>query len=653
MAELGMPACWQTAEKWLTQRGNIRPVPVSLPGKVGKKDWGLSSYTADPGKGFWKDYPSRLLPVRPGTRVRVPALRRMCVEAGGQWTIHQKQGAEKAVNFLQEGAPAYQSKYLKPLSLSNAPSIIEYGNIFTTTLSEWIEKGFVAGPFLSPPVADFRANSIMAEAQKDKVRPILNMSSPKNQSFNSNVDKTAVPKTHQSSAKKFSQTLLAVGKGAIISKMDMRDAFKLVPARIADLRLQGFRWLNNYFVDTQQIFGSTPSVSNFDRVAQTVLDIVQSRTSIPDSNVHRTLDDVVCVAQPSTGWCQEFSSVYKSVCGELDIPLAEDCPKLEKAFTNESRGIVLGVMFDANTLMWRLADQKIATLQNDIHNMYAAGHADLKQTERLVGRLNNFGQMSPLLATFRRPMNKFLASFGEDYEILLPVPEDFKDDLEVWYNVITDSKDWLPIPKEVENPPYGALYFTSDAAGGLGREEWSGVASLGHKEEKSFWFVCRGKWPESVYHHADEKGASLASKMTTLELIGLFLPLLSIPEKLSGRNIVLGVDNVSVVFAWENGSVSGDMYASALVRALHITAAFLKCRVFVRHVPRMSSLSSYMADSLTRQSTATAEVWSAVVGADTYGPPAVLWDWLANPYADWELGIRIVNSLKSKITSLM
>jgi hypothetical protein len=131
---------------------------------------------------------------------------------------------------LKDGAPAYQAKYLKPMSLSNAPSIIEYGNIFTTTLSEWIEKGFVAGPFLAPPVAEFRANSLMAEAQKDKVRPILNMSSPKNQSFNSNVDKMTVPKTHQSSAKKFSQTLLAVGKGAIISKMDMRDAFKLVPA---------------------------------------------------------------------------------------------------------------------------------------------------------------------------------------------------------------------------------------------------------------------------------------------------------------------------------------------------------------------------------------------------------------------------------------
>jgi hypothetical protein len=97
--------------------------------------------------------------------------------------------------------------------------------------------------------------------------------------------------------------------------------------------------------------------------------------------VHRTLDDVVCVAQPATGWCQEFSSLYKAVCGELDIPLAEDCLKLEKAFTNETRGIVLGVMFDASTLTWRLTDQKIATLKNSIHDMYMAGQADLKQTE--------------------------------------------------------------------------------------------------------------------------------------------------------------------------------------------------------------------------------------------------------------------------------
>jgi hypothetical protein len=272
-AELGLPADWKITERWLTERGHIRPAEVNAPPKVGKKDWGLANYTADPGSQFWSRYPSRPLPVKPSTRVNVPILKGLCTGASGIWTVHQRRGAKAAISFLERGAPAYQAKYLKPMALSNAPSILEYGNIFTTTLSEWIEKEFVAGPFLSPPVADFRANSLMAEAQKDKVRPILNMSSPKNFSYNSNVDKLAVPKTHQSSAKKFSQTLLAVGKGAVMSKMDMRDAFKLVPARIEDLRLQGFRWLNNYFIDTQQIFGSTPSVSNFDRVAETILAI--------------------------------------------------------------------------------------------------------------------------------------------------------------------------------------------------------------------------------------------------------------------------------------------------------------------------------------------------------------------------------------------
>jgi hypothetical protein len=74
------------------------------------------------------------------------------------------------------------------------------------------------------------------------------------------------------------------------------------------------------------------------------------------------------------------------------------------------------------------------------------------------------------------------------------------------------------------------------------------------------------------------------------------------------EDIILGVDNLGVVFAWENGYAKGDLLASVLVRALGIMAAYLECRVHVRHVPRMTSLGSIMADSLTRASTAKAEV---------------------------------------------
>jgi hypothetical protein len=137
--------------------------------------------------------------------------------------------------------------------------------------------------------------------------------------------------------------------------------------------------------------------------------------------------------------------------------------------------------------------------------------------------------------------------------------------------------------------------------------------------------------------------------MTTLELVGLFLPFLTVPEVVRGRNIVLGVDNLGVVFAWENGYAKGDLLASSLVRALGIVAAYLECRVHVQHVPRLTTLSSIMADNLTRASTATAEVWSALVGVRTAEPPAGLWDWLSDPVLDWELGLKLVDEIKEII----
>jgi hypothetical protein len=48
-----------------------------------------------------------------------------------------------------------------------------------------------------------------------------------------------------------------------MSKFDLLTAYKQVPCRIEDLRLQGFMWLHKYFCETRQIFGGSISVCNF------------------------------------------------------------------------------------------------------------------------------------------------------------------------------------------------------------------------------------------------------------------------------------------------------------------------------------------------------------------------------------------------------
>jgi hypothetical protein len=348
--DLGLPVDWETVEGWCRGETRSYVVPPAAKKKTEIKDWGIKDYSKLVGPGFWSGFPKRPLPRRPATKINTTVLANKIAKARNQWTVHEANTAAAALSSLKNGANAYQIKYLPGAILKNAPSIEQHGNNFTSTLAEWIEKGFVAGPFLYPPVPDFRANVLMAEQQKDKVRPILNLSSPSGESFNDNVDEYKVPKTYQSSARLFGQSLLEVGPGAVMSKMDMRDAFKLVPARIEDLRLQGFCWLGAFFIDTQQIFGGSPSVANFDQVAEMVLNITKSETGLKHAKIHRTLDDVACVARPGDGECQRFTNAYRRVCGELGVPLAEDCPLREKAFSNECQGTVLGVEFNSDRL---------------------------------------------------------------------------------------------------------------------------------------------------------------------------------------------------------------------------------------------------------------------------------------------------------------
>jgi len=270
---------------------------------------------------------------------------------------------------------------------------------------------------------------------------------------------------------------------------------------------------------------------------------------------------------------------------------------------------------------------------------------DLMTAEELHGRLDNFGQMAPFLQAYKRPLNDYLASFEENYNILLPVPKELIEDLRVWAAMAISATNWQPIEHQLRRPPEDSLKFVSDAAGGTGNEKWAGVASLGLTDDGGYWFLCTGKWPPVVLTEKDEKGAALASKTTMLETIGLLLPLLMAPDEVRGRNGILGVDNIAVYFAWENRSSKGDKLSSCLIRALHVVSAYLECRVFVEHIPRCSTKASSLADSLTRESSATMECWDKVKATRREYIPDTLMDWLKDPKVDWNLGIKLIRDI--------
>ncbi len=347
-----------------------------------------SNYNESQSEAFWQHFPFRDIPLKPSTRIDFTKLAQLLKSKAAKLLKSEILRGERAVKFLSEGAPSFSISELPSVFCRNASSALEFGYKLTDTIAEWVKEGFVAGPFSQPPFKKFRVNSIMMVPQKDKVRPILNVSSPKGSSFNDNVDPFGPEKVSMSSAKQFSWSILDSGKNSIMCKFDMRNAYKNVPCMMKDLWLQGFKWCNKFFLDISQIFGASSAVSNFDTIGHTIKSITHTFSRIPKHLVHKQLDDIPLVAPKASGWCEEFSRNYRAICDQLNIPLAPLCPKKDKAFENSEQGKVLGIEFNSVDLTWRLPEDKRRDYLNSIIKFSTMESQSLVDSEEILGKLN-------------------------------------------------------------------------------------------------------------------------------------------------------------------------------------------------------------------------------------------------------------------------
>jgi hypothetical protein len=69
----------------------------------------------------------------------------------------------------------------------------------------------------------------MVAVQKNKVQPIMNLSAPKGLSFDDAVEENEIDLLMISLPKRFAESLVAAGKGALFAKEDIQDAYNLIP----------------------------------------------------------------------------------------------------------------------------------------------------------------------------------------------------------------------------------------------------------------------------------------------------------------------------------------------------------------------------------------------------------------------------------------
>jgi hypothetical protein len=615
----------------------------------------LADYSKAPDPSFWSKFPVKKLPERPETSIDTVKLAERVKKYMHLMTKHQIERSLKAVEYLNEGAPSFQEKNLPPCFVKNAPSTYKYGKEITENIATWIEEGYAAGPFDSPPCTNFRVNPLIAVVQPGKVRPVMNVSSPKGESYNSAVDEYETETVKMSSARQFGQLVLSCGKEATMSKHDLVAAYKQVPCKIQDLRLQGFSWLGKYFIETRQVFGAKTSVCNYDIVGETLRLLAVLESGVPSKYVLRQVDDVPVAAPGNSGQCEKFSETYKEMCRDLNVQLAPDCPMQDKAFTNQKRGKVLGVMFDTTDLTWRLSDKKVNNAKMSVNKALTKNEITLKECQRLIGRLNDVGQMCPLMKVFRQPLNLCLSDIlsNADPNTLISISSAAKRDLQVWAGFLSSDFKWLPIPKEVCAPPIWHKEFVSDAAGLADKADfWKrpGCGNVGFAEDGTIIFANQFLWKEQFITDAvDEKNVRYGDKTTTLEMLGLLMPLVLAPELFTKSNVVMRVDCFGTVYAMENRASKGDTSASVFVRAIYLIAAYLECNLHVEHLPRLSDWGAEVADRLSRLSSTTKQDSKLLKAFSNRDIPLCLRKWFDEPFPDWSLPFKLLEHVEKLV----
>jgi hypothetical protein len=288
---------------------------------------------------------------------------------------------------------------------------------------------------------------------------------------------------------------------------------------------------------------------------------------------------------------------------------------------------------------------------------------DLRQLQGVMGVLNDIVLMCSFMKPFRNSGNKLLQELGIDQDRAVRVSAMFKADLRKFANLLETARSGVPLADRPAPPPLFSKVFYSDASGSsfalsggervsLNAKEDRGVACIEVVADKVVWW-CELTWPEYLLNCAvDEKGAYYGSKTTTLESIGVLLPFLTMPKELCGKHLVFTVDNIAVVYGWDNRAVKFDDSASVILLAVHLISSYLGCTVHITHSLRRSSPWEELVDNLSRKSSRSTDDWRKLKYAEKSKVSGAFLEWINNPTTNWDLPYILLGEVKDSLSNL-
>ena len=150
----------------------------------------------------------------------------------------------------------------------------------------------------------------------NKWRLITNLSAPEGYSMNDGIDKE-LSSVSYISVDNVVARMLKLGRGALLAKMDVKQAYRNVPVSPEDRLLLGMCWEGKVYVDTALPFGLRSAPLIFTALAEALLWIMRQRGA---TNTDNYINDFVTAGAPDSQECEHNSTIMHETCEEVGLP---------------------------------------------------------------------------------------------------------------------------------------------------------------------------------------------------------------------------------------------------------------------------------------------------------------------------------------------
>lgn len=269
------------------------------------------------------------------------------------------------------------------LVIPNLQSALNEPATISQLLLKEVNKGYVIGPFSSPPFPFYRVNPLGVATRKyaEKKRLILDLSAPHSgphSSINSLIPKPPFSLFYATVDHAIS-LIKSAGQGAWLAKADITDAFKIMPVHPSQWHLQGAKWDAKCYFFVRLTFGCRSSPCLFNMLSEALCWILLNVTRLPF--VLHLLDDFLLIDPPS----QPPLSLHKlkDLFNRIGVPLSR-----EKTTDPSTKLEFLCITLDSENMVASLPPDKLSRIREISQAHLSSPALSKRQLLSLLGHLN-------------------------------------------------------------------------------------------------------------------------------------------------------------------------------------------------------------------------------------------------------------------------